>query len=89
MTSPTSASRGDAASRGRPPSCDPLDSKLVDYPLVGRLGAAFDRLVRTVARHRVHPVLFDDLMSHPTQTWRALAAFVGIDPDAETIVRGA
>jgi len=68
---------------GGRPDTDPLDPKLVDYPLVGRLGAAIGRLLTTVARERVHFVLFDDLVNDPSQTWRGLTEFLGIPTQPE------
>ncbi len=68
---------------GGRPETDPLDPKLVDYPLVGRLGAAIGRLLTTVARERVHFVLFDDLVNDPSQTWRGLTEFLGIPTQPE------
>jgi hypothetical protein len=62
------------------PGTDPLDEKLLDYPRVGRLGTALERLLRVVSRDRVHLVVFDDLVRDPEGTWQALASFVGIDP---------
>ncbi len=61
------------------PDTDPLDPKLLDYPMIGGLGAAVDRLLDTVPRESVHVVLFDDLARDPGRTWRELTAFLGID----------
>ncbi len=65
------------------PATDPLDPKLLDYPLVGRLGAAVERLLDTVPRERVHVVLFDDLAGDPAGAWGALTAFLDIDSQPE------
>ncbi len=65
---------------GTLPDTDPLDPKLLDYPLVGRLGAAVDRLLDTVPRESLHVIVFDDLARDPHQTWRELTAFLEIDP---------
>ncbi len=62
------------------PDTDPLDPKLLDYPLVGGLGAAVDRLLDTVPRESVHVILFDDLARDPSRTWSELSAFLDIDP---------
>jgi hypothetical protein len=62
------------------PDADPLDEKLLDYPRVGRIGAALEQLLRVVPRERVHVVVFDDLVRDPEEAWHALASFVGIDP---------
>ncbi len=67
---------------GRLPATDPLDPKLVDYPLVGRLGEAFARLLEQVSRDRVHVVVFDDLVAEPDTCWESVAEFVGLDPTA-------
>ncbi len=68
---------------GGAPATDPLDPKLVDYPMVGRLGAAVERLLHTVERARVHFVVFDDLAGNPSGTWRGLTDFLDIGPDPE------
>ncbi len=65
------------------PDTDPLDPKLLDYPTVGRLGAATERLLASVARTRVHFVLFDDLAADPSRTWRELTAFLGIQAEPQ------
>lgn len=69
--------------RGALPATDPLDPKLLDYPMVGRLGAAIERLLDTVARERVHFVLFDDLSSDPSRTWQELTDFLGVQAEPE------
>ncbi len=50
---------------GRLPDTDLLDPKLVDYPMVGGLGAAVERLFHSVERERVHVVVLDDLREEP------------------------
>jgi Sulfotransferase domain len=64
---------------GRPPDTDPLDPKLVDYPTIGRLGSAVERLIDAAGRDRVHAVVFEDLVADPAAVWEQLAAFVGVD----------
>ncbi len=64
---------------GRVVMTDPLDPKLLDYPLVGQLGQAVERLLEVVPRERVHFVLLDDLARDPGGTWQGLTAFLGID----------
>lgn len=64
---------------GRPATTDPLDAKLLDYPLVGRLGRAVERLLEIVPRERVHFVLLEDLARDPDGTWQRLTEFLGID----------
>jgi Sulfotransferase family len=61
------------------PDTDPLDSKLLDYTMVGGVGAAMERLLRTVPPDRVHAIVFDDLAGDPSQTWSSLASYIGID----------
>lgn len=63
---------------GRGPQTTPLDPKLVDYPMVGGLGAAVERLLGLVPRDSVHFVLFDDLAADPATTWTDLTAFLDI-----------
>ncbi len=60
------------------PWTQPLDPKLVDYPLVGRLGDAMAELLQRVPRDRVHVIWFEDLVHAPDRTWDALTHFVGI-----------
>lgn len=60
------------------PHTDLLDPKLVDYPMVGSLGAAVSRLLDVVDRQRVHFVRFEDLRDHPESVWRDLTAFLGL-----------
>ncbi len=62
-------------------AADPIDPKLVDYPLVGRLGAAVNRLVRRVPREQIHFVFFDDLVSDPAAVWRRLTDFLSLPYD--------
>ncbi|MDQ3734141.1 MAG: sulfotransferase [Actinomycetota bacterium] len=66
---------------GGTPQTNPLDPKLVDYPLVGRLGAAVERLLDLVPRESVHFVLFDDLSADPNAVWTALTSFLGLPED--------
>lgn len=63
---------------GRLPDSDLLDPKLVDYPLVGNLGAAVARLLDAVERSQVHFIRFEDLRDHPEQVWRELTGFLGL-----------
>jgi len=64
--------------RGKAPQTTPLDPKLVDYPMVGRLGAAVERLLGVIPRSSVHFVIFDDLSADPAGTWSGLADFLGL-----------
>lgn len=65
---------------GRQPKNLPLDRKLIDYAMVGSLGAAVQRLLDVVPRARVHFIVFDDLIQDNTGEWNRLAAFLGINP---------
>jgi len=60
------------------PRTDPLDPKLVDYPMVGRLGSAVQRLLMVVRHDDVHFVVFDDLRNRPENVWRGLADFLDL-----------
>ena len=55
-----------------------LDAKLVDYPRIGRLGAAMERLLNNVPREHVHVIFLDDLGKDPLAVWRELTAFLGV-----------
>jgi hypothetical protein len=72
---------------GKLPGVEPLDPKLVDYPLVGAQGRALSRVLDLVARDAVHVIVFDDLAADPMAVWRGLVEFVGLDgswaPDFE------
>lgn len=68
--------------RGEQPGTDPLDPKLVDYPMVGQLGAAMQRLFALVPREHVHVVVFDDLRADPERTWGSLTQFLGLSAAA-------
>lgn len=63
------------------PGGTPLDPKLVDYPLVGRLGEAVERLLDLVPRESVHVVLFEDLAADPDVVWAQLIGFLGLSAD--------
>jgi hypothetical protein len=65
-------------------SANPIDPKLVDYPLVGMLGAAVQRLLDVVPRNQVHFIVFDDLVHDPQATWRKLTDFLELAPDERT-----
>ncbi len=65
--------------RGQLPRTAPLDHKLVDYSLVGRLGSALASLLSHVPRERVHLVWFDDLVHRPGAVWDDLADFTGVE----------
>lgn len=64
---------------GRTSGADPLDQKLLDYPRIGALGAAVDRLFELVDPAHVHVVVFDDLVEGSAQVWDSLTAFLGIN----------
>ena len=64
-------------------SCDTaLDPKLVDYPLVGSMGAALERVAALVPRDRMHVVLLDDMVTDPLAVWVRLTRFLDIDGSA-------
>lgn len=63
------------------PDTDPLDPKLLDYPRVGRLGAALQRVLSTVSGERVHVVLLEELAADPGRTWNRLCTFLELDPE--------
>jgi hypothetical protein len=67
---------------GSTPTGSPLDVKIVDYPRVGRLGAAMERLMSIAPRDDVHVIMFDDLVRDPQSTWDALLKFLGLEPFA-------
>lgn len=62
---------------------NPLDPKLLDYPLVGRLGTAMRRMLDVVPADRVHVVSFDDLSSDPAGVWVRLTEFLEIPGDPQ------
>lgn len=62
------------------PSSSSLDPKLTDYPLVGALGAASERLLHIAGAERVHAIDFARVAADPTQVYRDLMSFLGLDP---------
>lgn len=60
------------------PVGSPLDVKMVDYPRVGRLGAAMERLLSIVPPGDVHVIMFEDLVRDPRATWAALLTFLDL-----------
>ena len=60
------------------PDTVPLDPKLVDYPMIGALGAAVERLLTLVDPADVHFVWLDDLAANPESTWNQLTDFAGL-----------
>ncbi len=68
-------------SSGSLKSADPIDPKLVDYPMVGRLGAAVQHLLGIVPRERIHFVFFEDLVSSSAAVWHDLTDFLGLPGD--------
>ncbi|MDQ3454028.1 MAG: hypothetical protein M3513_00785 [Actinomycetota bacterium] len=77
--------------RGEGPGVTPVDPNIVDYPRIGRLGSALERLYAVVPRHRVHVVLFDELAADPGAVWRSLTGFLDLrsDPAPDFAVRNA
>jgi len=63
------------------PATDPLDVKLVDYPTIGRLGLAVDRLVQVTPAAQIHVVQFEDLQNRPDHVWRQLCSFLELTPE--------
>lgn len=63
------------------PAGSPLDPKLLDYPTIGALGEATERLLATVDGAQVHLVVFDDLARDPDAVWRGLCGFLEIEAD--------
>ena len=78
-TEPRFAAAWERSMAGGSPGAVPLDTKLVDYAQVGRVGAAVERLLSHTGRERVHFVLLDDLAEDPHAVWEGVAAFCGID----------
>lgn len=63
------------------PGTDLLDPKLVDYPMVGSLGAAVSRLLDVVDRSHVHFIRFEDLRDDPAKVWAELTGFLHLPAD--------
>lgn len=61
------------------PDTTPLDPKLVDYPRVGRLGAAVERLLSIAPPEDVHVVYLDDIKVEPERAWYELMGFLELD----------
>lgn len=67
--------------RGELPETDVLDPKLVDYPRVGRLGAAVEHVLHTAGRQSVHFVRFEELRDDPVSAWYSLLEFLELRAD--------
>lgn len=63
---------------GTVPDTDALDHKRVDYQLMGRLGAAVQRLLDNAPRDRVQFVVFEDLVARPREVWQSVTEFLGV-----------
>ncbi len=66
---------------GGRPRTTPLDSKLLDYPCIGRLGAAVERLLSVAPRSSVHFALYRDLKHRPLELWKQLCLFLDMDDE--------
>lgn len=66
---------------GKLPATDLLDPKLVNYPMIGRLGQAVARLLESVPRQQVHFVRFEALRDAPADVWTSLTAFLSLSAD--------
>lgn len=64
---------------GGRPGTTPLDPKLVDYPRIGSLGAAVERLLFVAPRSQVHFALYNDLKHRPLELWTQLCRFLDLD----------
>jgi len=66
---------------GEMPQVQVLDPKLVDYPMVGRIGQAVERLQQVAGKQNVHFVRFEDLRDDPDAMWGALMTFLDLRSD--------
>jgi hypothetical protein len=66
---------------GRLPGADFLDPKRVDYQLMGRLGAAVQRLLDRVPAQQVCFVVFEDLATRPSVVWESITRFLDVSAD--------
>lgn len=75
----------------QPSGVRPLDPAQVDYPRIGRQGAALRAVLDAAPPERVHVIVFDDLRDEREATWSALCRFLDLEPDAgvEFTVRNA
>lgn len=64
---------------GGRPGTTPLDPKLIDYPRIGSLGAAVERLLLVAPRSQVHFALYNDLKHRPLELWTQLCEFLDLD----------
>lgn len=61
------------------PRTTPLDMKQLDYPRIGSLGAAVERLLRRASQSQVHFALYNDLKHRPLEMWKQLCSFLDMD----------
>ncbi len=70
------------AGRRIPRSC--YEPRWLRYDEAGRFATYVERMFAMVGRERCFISLFDDLVADPEGQYRALCAFVGIEPDPST-----
>ncbi len=57
------------------------EPKYVQYGALCSLGAQLDRVLRTVRRDRVKIILLEDLAARPSEVYRSILEFLGVDHD--------
>jgi len=62
-----------------------LDTRLLLYREVAKLGEQVQRLYDVAGRDRSHVVVFDDLASDPLGVYRRVLEFLGVDYDGQTV----
>jgi hypothetical protein len=74
-----------ARERGRaiPRLC--LDTRLLLYREVAKLGEQVQRLYDVAGRERCHVEVFDDLASNPLGVYQRVLGFLGVDYDGQTV----
>ena len=53
------------------------------YACMGRLGAQVDRLLKQCDRQQIHFVLYEDLCEQPSETYKRLLSYLGVDFDGQ------
>jgi len=71
-----------AAGRRIPRSC--LEPRWLRYDEAGKFGSYVERFFDIIGRERCMVSLFDDLVADPQGQYRAICAFLGLEPSAAT-----
>jgi hypothetical protein len=73
--------------RGERLPARPRNVKALFYREVGKYAEQLERYIETFGRAQVHVIIFEELRTNPTLTYRAALEFLGVDPDFTPALR--